>query len=111
MTPHVKFVRMWRSKPDFLSSANRLILPSSHLCQSSYLNPLHENVCDQYIIMTLVCFHFLRFYPCDPPYVTDQVREAQSFKKSMERMKLELDEMRKDLQKSVPFFSTRYKVG
>lgn len=49
------------------------------------------------------------FYPCDPPYVTDELREAPSFKISMDRMEKELDKMQRDLHKSVPFFSTRYK--
>lgn len=49
------------------------------------------------------------FYPCDPPYVTDELRKAESFKRSYEKIKTELDNIQKDLYRSVPFFSTRYK--
>ena len=51
------------------------------------------------------------YYPCDPPYVTDELRNAKSFQISLSRMKTELDKMQGELHKSVPFFSTRYKVG
>ena len=51
------------------------------------------------------------FYPCDPPYVTDEVRQAPSFQLSKSKMEFELKKMQKELHKSVPFFSTRYKVG
>ena len=50
------------------------------------------------------------FYPCDPPYVTDEVRQAPSFQLSKSKMEFELKKMQKELHKSVPFFSTRYKV-
>ena len=56
-------------------------------------------------------FYFPGFYPCDLPYVTDELRQAESFKKSCEKMKTELDNLQKDMYRSVPFFSTRYKVG
>ena len=56
-------------------------------------------------------FYFPSFYPCDPPYVTDELRQAESFKKSYEKMKTELDNLQKDMYRSVPFFSTRHKVG
>ena len=57
-------------------------------------------------------FFFRSFYPCYPPYVTDELRQVLSqFKTSLARMKKELNNMQKDLHKSVPFFSTRYKVG
>ncbi|RMX37526.1 hypothetical protein pdam_00012808, partial [Pocillopora damicornis] len=49
------------------------------------------------------------YFPCDPPYVTDELREAASFKNSMEHLKTEVDNLQKDLEKSVPFFSSRYK--
>ena len=42
--------------------------------------------------------------------MTDEVEEARSFKLSMRKMEKELDKMQSDLYKSVPFFSTRYKV-
>ena len=43
--------------------------------------------------------------------MTDELREAKSFQMSLSRMKTELDKMQQELHKSVPFFSTRYKVG
>lgn len=42
--------------------------------------------------------------------MTDDVEEAWSFKLSVRKMEEELDKMQTDLYKSVPFFSTRYKV-
>ena len=42
--------------------------------------------------------------------MTDELREAESFKNSMEHLKTEVDNLQKDLEKSVPFFSSRYKV-
>ena len=50
------------------------------------------------------------YFPCDPPYITDDVREARSFKNAMENLKSQLDNLQKDLNNSVPFFSSRYKV-
>ena len=62
-----------------------------------------EKLTDEYFLCS--------YYPCDPPYVTDELREAKSFQISLSRMKTELDKMQQELHKSVPFFSTRYKVG
>lgn len=42
--------------------------------------------------------------------MTDEVEEEWSFKLSVRKMEEELDKMQTDLYKSVPFFSTRYKV-
>ena len=50
------------------------------------------------------------YFPSDPPYVTDELRETGSFKNAMENLKSELDKLQKDLRNSVPFFSSRYKV-
>ena len=43
--------------------------------------------------------------------MTDEVRQAPSFQLSKLKMEFELKKMQNDLHKSVPFFSTRYKVG
>ncbi|CAH3028791.1 unnamed protein product, partial [Porites evermanni] len=49
------------------------------------------------------------YFPCDPPYVTEEVKEAKSFKQARHKMEEELDKIQQDMYKSVPFFSTRYK--
>ncbi|KAL9973865.1 hypothetical protein ACROYT_G020371 [Oculina patagonica] len=78
-----------------------------------FLGPKAENADVFTDLMTTAMdshFNFRKgFYPCDPPYVTDELRQATSFKVSYLRMKTELERMQKDLHKSVPFFSTRYK--
>ena len=43
--------------------------------------------------------------------MTDEVRQAPSFQLSKSKMEFELKKMQNELHKSVPFFSTRYKVG
>lgn len=50
------------------------------------------------------------YFPFDPPYVTEDLRDADSFKNAMEKLQSEMDNLQKDLQNSVPFFSSRYKV-
>ena len=56
-------------------------------------------------------FVFNSYFPCDTPYVTDQLREAGSFNFAMERLKTEMEKLQAELKKSVPFFSSRYKVN
>ena len=51
------------------------------------------------------------FFPCDPAYVTDEIIESQTYRKSVIQLKQELANMATELQNSVPFFSTRYKVS
>ena len=43
--------------------------------------------------------------------MTEEVEEALSFKEAKLKMENELDKIQQDMCKSVPFFSTRYKVG
>ena len=43
--------------------------------------------------------------------MTEEVKEAKSFKQARHKMEEELDKIQQDMYKSVPFFSTRYKVG
>ena len=43
--------------------------------------------------------------------MTEEVEEALSFKEAKLKMEKELDKIQQDMYKSVPFFSTRYKVG
>ena len=42
--------------------------------------------------------------------MTEEVEEALSFKEAKLKMEKELDKIQQDMYKSVPFFSTRYKV-
>ena len=56
-------------------------------------------------------YFFHSYFPCDPPYVTEEVEEALSFKEAKLKMEKELDKIQQDMYKSVPFFSTRYKIG
>ncbi|KAJ7389686.1 hypothetical protein OS493_029578 [Desmophyllum pertusum] len=49
------------------------------------------------------------YFPCDPPYVTDDLREAGSFQNTMNNLRSEMDNLQKELMNSVPFFSSRYK--
>ena len=58
-----------------------------------------------------MCISFFSYFPCDPPYVTDDLRDAGSFKNAMEKLKSEMDNLQKELKNSVPFFSSRYKVS
>lgn len=55
-------------------------------------------------------YFFFSYFPCDPPYVTDELREEDSFKNALKNLRTELDNLQTDLRKSVPFFSSRYKV-
>ena len=43
--------------------------------------------------------------------MTEEVEEALSFKQARLKMEVELEKIQQDMYKSVPFFSTRYKVG
>ena len=43
--------------------------------------------------------------------MTKEVEEALSFKQARLKTEEELDKIQQDMYKSVPFFSTRYKVG
>lgn len=52
----------------------------------------------------------LRYFPCDPPYVTDELRDTQAFKASMNKLKTEMEELQNKMMNSVPFYSSRYKV-
>lgn len=49
------------------------------------------------------------YFPCDPPYVTDELREADAYQASMDHLKTELELLQKHMQNSVPFYSSRYK--
>ena len=50
------------------------------------------------------------FFPCDPVYVTDEMKNEATYKHTVEDMKRELSNMQRDLERCVPFFSVRYKV-
>ena len=55
-------------------------------------------------------FFYFSYFPSDPPYVTDDLRNKGAFKDALQTLRSELEELQKDLSKSVPFFSSRYKV-
>ncbi|XP_015748257.1 PREDICTED: uncharacterized protein LOC107328056 [Acropora digitifera] len=49
------------------------------------------------------------YFPCDPPYITSELRQSGSFKNALKNLKTELESLQNDLGNSVPFFSSRYK--
>ena len=59
--------------------------------------------------------HQIRFrenyYPSDPAYVDEEVRQTESYQRVMNRTHKELTKMLSEMDKSVPFFSNRYKVN
>ena len=50
------------------------------------------------------------FYPSDPEYVDDEIRNSESYQKALKKTENELSKMLCEMDKSVPFFSSRYKV-
>ena len=50
------------------------------------------------------------YFPCDPPYVTDELRKAEAFQDSMDKLKTEMEALQNKMMNSVPFYSSRYKV-
>lgn len=53
---------------------------------------------------------FSRYFPCDPPYVTDELRKTEAFQESMDKLKTEMEALQNKMMNSVPFYSSRYKV-
>ena len=51
------------------------------------------------------------YFPCDPLYVTDELRKAQAFQDSMDTLKTEMEALQNKMMNSVPFHSSRYKVS
>ena len=64
----------------------------------------------KFISCVSVFFFYFSYFPSDPPYVTDDLRGKAAFKDSLQTLRSELEQLQKDLSKSVPFFSSRYKV-
>ena len=65
----------------------------------------------KFISCVSVCvFFYFSYFPSDPPYVTDDLRNKEAFKDALQTLRSELEGLQKDLSKSVPFFSSRYKV-
>ena len=60
--------------------------------------------------MNDIIYFVFRYYPCDPPYVTDEVRQAEAYQTAMDKLKAEMETLQKEMQNSVPFYSCRYKV-
>lgn len=50
------------------------------------------------------------YYPSDPAFVTDEMKESVCYKETKEKIEMELEKLLAEMDKSVPFFSTRYKV-
>jgi len=65
---------------------------------------LRRDFCSQTTV--LLCSYF----PCDPPYVTDELRKAEAFQDSMDKLKTEMEALQNKMMNSVPFYSSRYKV-
>ncbi|EDO29152.1 predicted protein, partial [Nematostella vectensis] len=49
------------------------------------------------------------YFPQDPDFITDEMKEAPSYRETIHKMSKEINNMHGELQKSVPFFSSRYK--
>ena len=62
------------------------------------------------LLVVCVFVFYFSYFPSDPPYVTDDLRSKGAFKDSLQTLRSELEQLQKDLSKSVPFFSSRYKV-
>ena len=57
----------------------------------------------------LVLYHLsVFFFPCDPPYVTDDLCEAEAYKASKDKPQTELELSQRQRQNSAPFYRTRY---
>ncbi|HKO17581.1 MAG TPA: hypothetical protein VJU82_01720, partial [Acidobacteriaceae bacterium] len=50
------------------------------------------------------------YYPDDPPYVTEKMKNSREYKRSVADFRHHLDVLLKQLQGSVPFFSYRYQA-
>lgn len=70
-------------------------------------NMFHELVTQT--IESQINFRRHVYFPCDPPYVTDELRDTQAFKASMNKLKTEMEELQNKMMNSVPFYSSRYK--
>ncbi|EDO30282.1 predicted protein [Nematostella vectensis] len=78
-----------------------------------FLGPRADNSAE-FTSMALEAFeshvNFRRnFFPCDPEFVTEDMRSSSSFKDTLSKTRDELRIMQKELEGSVPFFSPRYK--
>ena len=51
------------------------------------------------------------FYPSDPAYVDDEIRNSKSYQEAIEKTKNELTKMLSEEDKSILFFPNRYKVS
>lgn len=50
------------------------------------------------------------YFPTDPPYITNEIRESNEYKEEIKDTKRILNAIANDLKDSVPFFSPRYQV-
>ena len=51
------------------------------------------------------------YFPCDPIYVTDEVKGSATYQRTVAELEKQLRNMSKELENSVPFFTSRYKVS
>ena len=51
------------------------------------------------------------YYPTDGVYVTDELKASQTYENTVKKMEKELVALTRELQHSVPFFSSRYKAS
>ena len=50
------------------------------------------------------------FFPSDPSYFTDELKNSEAAKHEYKDMEDQMNAMHQELNKSIPFFSTRYQV-
>lgn len=51
-----------------------------------------------------------QYFPQDPPYVTEEIRNSPAYKESLANLRAEFDKLLLQLKGSVPFFSYRYQA-
>ena len=51
------------------------------------------------------------FFPSDPSYFTDELKNSEAAKHEYKDMEDQMKAMHQELNKSIPFFSTRYQVN
>ena len=50
------------------------------------------------------------FFPADPSYFTEEIKNSEAAQHEYKDMENQMKEMHRELNKSIPFFSTRYQV-
>ncbi len=88
--------------------------PGSDSLAAWFLGPMAEN---QELLASLIdmaiashCEDRRQFYPGDPVYVTEAVKDSEAYRRSVETMRREYRSLLDRLRGSVPFFSYRYQA-